>query len=114
MPLDLHLDSHANGVNLLRSLWALVASSYSLLRPVRAAGVARLFIPCALLPAGLSAVAHSPSSLMLRQISCMFSRLVLLRAPLALRLLPCSSPGVLPVNKAFQRDIIAVSHLLQK
>jgi hypothetical protein len=102
MPLNLHLDLHANGVNLLRSLWALVASSCSLLRPVRAAGVARLFTPCAWLPAGLGAVAHSPSSLMLQQVSCMFSRLVLLRAPLALRLLSCSSPGVLPVNKAFQ------------
>ena len=74
----------------------------------RAAGVERPSASFGVLPVGLAAVAHSElPSFLLRQVSSVFSRLVLLRAPLALRLLSCSSPGVLPVNKSFKTDATA-------
>src|SRR5690606_27300221 len=60
------------------------------------------------LPAGLVAVAHSAqSSLLLRQVLRVFSLFFPVQAPLALRLLSRSSPGALPVNKAFKTDAIA-------
>ena len=83
--------------------------------PARTARVERQSASFRALPASFAAVAHSAqSSLLLRQVSSVFGRVVQVQAPLALRLLTHIGNGALPVNKAFHTDKIAVSHLLQK
>jgi hypothetical protein len=115
MHLNVHFDLQAHGVKLLRSFWSHTVASSSLRLPIRTAQVARLSASFVVLPAGLAAVAHSSqSSCLFRQVSCVFSRLVLLRAPLALRQLSHSSPGELPVNKSLKSDKVKPSCLLQK
>ena len=87
----------------------------SLRLKARAARVERPSASFGALPAGLVAVANSVhSSLLLRQVKCVFARFVQVQAPLALRLLARIGIGALPVNKAFQRDEFVVSQLLQK
>jgi hypothetical protein len=57
------------------------------------------------LPASFAVMAHSAqSSLLLRQVSSVFNRIVQVRAPLPLRLLFLISNGALPVNKANNPD----------
>ena len=66
-------------------------------------------------PASYVAVANSAeSSLLLRQMSSVFTLFVQVSASLALRLLARIGNGALPVNKSFQRDEFVVSHLLQR
>ena len=115
MQLNVHLDLQAHGVKPLRSIWS--PRSFLFFRTSSSARrTGRAFVCSVRVATGRPCCCGTLGAVFIlrRQVLSMFSRLVLLRAPLALRLLFHSSRGELPVNKSLKSDKVKPSCLLQK